>query len=248
MLNGKKLSELQAWWAADQEERRLRRAVQNTESYHRKRLREAAGSSAEAELGEQRRGSSKRKNYTPKEKVIAMEAYDKIVADQERTKSIDAVWKELPQRNTQGANSALVAMWCKPDTRRGIEKAASQAHASSLLRIDKEPRKRGRYEAMENELFILFTARRKRGCRVSPRWLTCTARILMLAMAPAMHTATEVAEFKGGRSWRARFCQRKGMTTRRKTNCKNTNFEDTKPVLQVYFRNLRRRVQGVLVA
>jgi len=49
--------------------------------------------------------------------------------------------------------------------------------------------------------------------------------------------------FKAGKNWRRRFAKRHGLCMRKKTNCKNTTWEDTKPVLQRYFRALRRRLQ-----
>ena len=49
-------------------------------------------------------------------------------------------------------------------------------------------------------------------------------------------------DFKGSKSWLQRFKRRKGIVTRKKTNVKNTTWEETEPVLQNYFRAYRRRL------
>ena len=116
-------------------------------------------------------------------------------------------------------------------------RAAARAHASTLLRIDKESRKKGKYAAMEKELFGLFKARRARGRKVSARWLTHAARHLLRQSNPQA-----AASFKAGKDWRQRFRSRWGISIRKKTNGKNTTWEETKPVLQRYLRALRRRV------
>ena len=48
--------------------------------------------------------------------------------------------------------------------------------------------------------------------------------------------------FKGSENWRRRFRKRWNIAIRKKTNCKNQSWEETKPVLQRYLRGLRRRV------
>ena len=52
----------------------------------------------------------------------------------------------------------------------------------------------------------------------------------------------DAAGFKGSKSWLQRFKRRFGIVTRKKTNVKNTTWEETEPVLQNYFRAYRRRL------
>jgi hypothetical protein len=89
---------------------------------------------------------------------------------------------------------------------------------------------------MEKKLHALLVARRKRGRRCSARWLSHTARALMrdeLASSPG------AADFKAGPRWRRRFLQRLHMTTRRKTNRKNTTWEEAKTKLQHHFKRFK---------
>ena len=130
-----------------------------------------------------------------------------------------------------------VVKWHKPEEHHRLLKAAARKHASSLLRIDKESRKKGKYAAMERDLFVLFKRRRARNRKSSGRWLTHMARHLLRQSNP-----TAALTFKGGKTWRKRYRARFGISVRKKTNCKNTTWEETKPVLQRYFRALRRRV------
>ena len=106
-----------------------------------------------------------------------------------------------------GVPWTTVVPWRKPAETRRLRKAAGQAHAGTLLRVDNESRKKGKYDAMEKELFALFKARRARGRKASARWLTHTARHLL-----------KKNEFKGGRSWRQRFRSRFNISVRKKTN------------------------------
>ena len=120
-----------------------------------------------------------------------------------------------------------------------ISNAAGKEYRKSLLSIDKKSRKVGKYADMETELFRRFKAQRAKARKVSPRWLSAMAGMIMKELY-----STEVANaFKGGRSWRSFFAKRFKITIRRKTNCKDTTWELTKPVLQTYFRALRRRLQ-----
>ena len=60
--------------------------------------------------------------------------------------------------------------------------------------------------------------------------------------AAAVKAVESAAAFKGGCDWRRRFRARWGISIRKKTNVKNSTWEQTKPILQRYFRALRRRV------
>ena len=59
---------------------------------------------------------------------------------------------------------------------------------------------------MEKVLYAMLLARRARGCRVSPPWITHIACTLMRQRHP------DVANFKGGRDWRRRFLARHRLT------------------------------------
>ena len=106
-------------------------------------------------------------------------------------------------------------------------------YASTLLRIDKKSRRLGKFVAMETKLHSMLKERRKRGRRCSPRWLSHTARSLMSHDFVAMTGSTA---FRAGPRWRRRFLSRFHLTTRRKTNRKNTTWEEAKPLLQQHFK------------
>jgi hypothetical protein len=116
-------------------------------------------------------------------------------------------------------------------TRAKIAKAAAGEHANSLLAIVKTSRKTGKYGRMEKELVEELRARRRRGRK-------CSARVLMKRLYPDNPENL----FKGGKDWRARFLARFNFTIRRKTNRKNVTWEETRPILQRYFKRLRMRL------
>ena len=214
--------------AAEQHKARL------VENVRRQRLREAE---EEGDRGEHRRGSGTRHQYTAKEIVEMIEIVNRIHEDSTITNKGKA-WAEMG-RNPKyyGVAFSNTSKWRKPEEHRRQLKAAAREHAGSLLRVDRTSRKQGKYVAMEKELFSIFKSRRARGRKASARWLTHTARHLLLQQDPVA-----AAGFKGGNSWRRRFRARWGISIRKKTNVKNTTWEETKPILQRYFRTLRRRV------
>lgn len=179
-------------------------------------------------------------SYSSSKLKLEMIAAMEIVWNNNEKGGYEAVWKALPQHVSNGADYSTVSKWCESGTRRKIQKAAAQTHASSMLRIDSTSRKKGLYQPIECELEKRFKARRQRNCRVSPRWLTHMARHIMTEMYPP----EVAARFKGSRGWRQRWCVRFHKSVRKKTNCKKATWEETEPVLQRYFRNLRRRMRG----
>jgi hypothetical protein len=120
-----------------------------------------------------------------------------------------------------------------------IYQASAQAYAGRLLRIDKKSRRKGRYSLMEKDLYGRLSDRRKRARKVSARWIVHTARHLM-----RVHHPDKAEGFKVGPGWLRRFAKRWRLCRRKKTNCKNTTWEDTKPVLQRYVRTFRRRLKA----
>ena len=217
--------------AARAEERAKAHAA---EMKRRERLREAE---AEGNRGEHRRGSGKQQQYTPKERVEAVEVCNSIYQNKTITNKGNGWRDKTINPKYWGIPFCNVVKWRKPEEHRRQLRAAARAHASTLLRINKESRKKGKYAAMEKELFGLFKARRARGRKVSARWLSHTARHLLRQSNPQA-----AASFKAGKNWRQRFRSRWGISIRKKTNGKNTTWEETKPVLQRYLRALRRRV------
>jgi hypothetical protein len=209
-------------------------AARHAETQRRSRLREAE---AEGDRGEHRHGSGKRHQYSAKEQVEMVDICNRIY-DEGLITNKGSAWKDKA-RNPKyyGVAFTNVVKWRKPEEHRRLLKAAARAHAGSLLRIDQKSRKQGKYASMEKELFGVFKARRARSRKASARWLTHTARHLL-----RQSNAEAAAGFKGGKSWRRRFRNRWGLSIRKKTNGKNTTWEETKPVLQRYFRALRRRV------
>ena len=70
---------------------------------------------------------------------------------------------------SHGVRYNLASKWAKSEVRRQIQRGASQMHAASLMRIDKDSRRKGKYTQMENRLYELFRARRVRARKCSPR-------------------------------------------------------------------------------
>ena len=157
-----------------------------------------------------------------------------LVCYQDRTvRNVSATFQEQT-----GVAASNIVEWATDSTRAKIAKAAAGEHADSLLAIDKSSRKTGKYGRMEQELVQELHARRRRGLKCSARWLTHAARILMKRLYPDIPENS----FKGGKDWRARFLARFKFTIRRKTNRKNVTWEETRPILQRYFKRLRMRL------
>jgi hypothetical protein len=199
-----------------------------------KRLRDKEAKVAEAE-GEQRRGSARRIQHSSKEKLKVLDIFDKVVAEAPANKKVE-VFEDNPR--SLGVRYNLASKWAKPQARRDIRWGASQQHAAALMRIDKTSRKTGKYAPMEKILYTRFTARRARARKCSPKWFVHTAKHIMRSDFP-----DDAAAFRGSRSWLRRFFSRKRLVRRKKTNNKNTTWEETKPALQRYFRAFRRRLR-----
>jgi hypothetical protein len=232
-LDGLTLEEIRAEDAAACAAQAARERQRNLEAVRRLRIREAE---QEAEKGEHRCGSARRQSYTPKEKLRILELWDNIRADPLIKKKVETFEKDKRAKGTP--YSTVKVGWDPPEARAKISAAAGKEHAGTLLRIDTNSRKVGKFAAMEAELFARFKARRARGRKVSGRWLTAMGRQLMLALDP-----DRAASFKGGKSWRRRFALRFKIGLRRKTNAKNKTWADTEPILIRYFKALRRRLQ-----
>ena len=197
---------------------------------------EAEEAGAEEPPSEQRRGSTRRRSYCPKEQLKILIFLDEVKKDSTITRKVEFFEGDARSRGARWCNVAN--QWAKPEKRRAIEKAAAQQHASSLLRIDKESRKKGKYLGMERNLYAKYRERRARGRKCSPKWFVHTARYIMRTEYP-----NDAANFKGSNGWRRRFCSRFTIVRRKKTNVKNKTWEETKPRLQRYFAALRRRLR-----
>jgi hypothetical protein len=227
-LNGEPLAAIEAQRVAGEDMAEERADAVRAEAKRRQRLRDEA--EAEGHRGERRQGSGKRIQYTAKEIVEMIEIVNRL-HDDESILNKGTAWNDKT-RNPKfyGVAFSNTSKWRKADEHRRQLRAASRAHASTLLRIDKESRKKGRYAGMEKELFGIFKARRARGRKASAHWLTHTARHLM-KQSDDRSGGTAALSFKGGYSWRRHFRARWGISIRKKTNCKNTTWEETKPVL-----------------
>jgi hypothetical protein len=214
------------------------RAARQAEAHRRRQA--AAGARLTGELENlQRRGSAHRHQYTPYEKVRLIELLDEINSDEAIRNKGEAFTEDARSR---GAPYTTVIKWLKPDERRAIYRASSQMHAKQLLRIDKTSRQKGRYALMEKQLYNRFKERRAHARKTSARWIVHTARHLV----KTLHTeaASTDKPFKAGPGWLRRFARRWRICRRKKTNCKNTTWEETRPVLQRFFRTFRRRLRS----
>ena len=221
---------------AEREAVRAERArLKDVERKRRERLREAE---AEAEVGEHRQGSMARKQWPVKKKLKVLDFLDKVLDDE--TIKQKKTFFEADPRSLGAAWSTVcgTGKWNDPTVRAKLSKAAAQEGAAELLRVDKESRKKGKFVAMEKEVFAKFKVRRSKGRKCSARWLTAIARNVMLVM----YGQDVAATFKGGKDWRKRWRKRYRVSIRKKTNCKTSTWAETKPVLENYFRAFRRRL------
>lgn len=230
-INGKVLEEIAAEAAAEMAEQTKQQNVRRKEKRKREALREAGDC---AEQGDHRRGSKIRRSYTARNKLKLLELFDTIMDDESVLKKIEAFEGHA---GGKGTPYTTALKWSKPAERARISTAAGEERASTLLRIDKSPRKKGSYGPMEKVVFDRLKERRANGRKVSPRWLSATARLVMKEMYPDEN-------FKGGRDWRRRFARRFKIAVRCKTNVKNKTWSATEEVLLRYFTGLRRRVRG----
>ena len=234
-IGGRSQQEIAAVMAGGAQQAAQRKHDLATARDQRRRLRAAV---ADADKGEHRRGEGQRKSHDFKTKAACVDIADRIYDDLTITNKTEA-WKD-PGKNPKfcGMPFSNLIRWMKPEERRTVAKALAKNHAGTLLRAgDAESRRTGKYAAMERTLFASFKAKRARGRLVSGRWLTHMARNILKIQDP-----DAAPHFKGSEHWRRRFRKRWNISIRKKTNCKNQSWEETKPVLQRYLRGLRRRV------
>ena len=231
-INGKGreqiLTEAEEQRAAHAKAKAEREAEQDRRKHERQRQRDAA-------VSEQRRGAERRIQHSAKEKLQVLDWYDKAKA--EGPAGGKGAYFEDDHRS-RGLDFRHVGKWAKPAARRDIQRAAAQEHAASLMRIDKQSRRKGKFALMERILFSKFKVRRTRGRKCSPKWFPHTARHIMRTEFPE-----HAAGFKGSRGWMRRFFKRFSIVRRKRTNNKNTTWEEAKPKLQRYFRAFRRRLR-----
>ena len=190
---------------------------------------------AQAEMGEQRRGSAHHQTYTAPEKARLLDLIDQIYANPSVINKGGAFEDD---RRSRGCPYKTVEKWMKAAERRKIAVGCAHTHAKTLLRIDKNSRKVGKYAGMERTLFTNFKQRRARARKTSTKWLVHMAKHIMRIDYPE-----HALDFQGSKGWAQRFKRRWSICTRKKTNAKNTTWEETEPKLQAYFRTFRRRMR-----
>ena len=171
LIGSVSIEEIEADEAASRAAQRERERMRRNESERRVQLRE---DEAEADQGEHRRGSKHRRSYTVKEKLRILGVFDSILEDPMVLHKV-ATFEADPRAKGTPYTTVKVG-WAPPLERARISAAAGREHASTLLRIDKTSRKKGKFAEMEAELFSRFKARRARGRKVSGRWLTAMGR------------------------------------------------------------------------
>jgi len=182
-----------------------------------------------------RRGSTKHSSYTVADKNDYLEVYDKLLSDPSITNKAETFEAQT------GIPTGTLKGWDWVRDRVTIRRAAGQARAKKLLRIDTVDRRQGKYAVQERRLNAQLHERRNRGRRCSPRWLTHTMRVLVREAFPQDDAAQA---FLAGARWRRRFLARFRLTTRRKTNQKNISWEEVKPVLIRYFQRFIQRLRA----
>jgi len=172
-IGGVAVEEIEAERVAAAETAAAREKQQSVEANRRSRRRDAEG---EVESGEHRRGSGKRDSFTAKQKLACVEVRDRIYQNPAITNKGEAWCDKAINPKFYGVAWGNLSRWSKPEERRRLAVAAAQVHACTLLRIDKDSRRVGKYAEMERQLFERFKARRARARKASPRWLTHMAR------------------------------------------------------------------------
>ena len=243
-INGRPIDDIRE----EAEQKRAAQAARQQRHDSNKRARMAARVAAEAALTagetgdvqvEGRCGSKRRGSYTAKFKLKVLDFYDVIFNDpalgNKKIKSFeaDARSRGVPWSTVTGKTG-----WARPAERARLSKACAKEHRQSLLRIDRDPlrRRKGMYHAMELKVFQLFKARRARGRKVSPRWLTATSKKVMKEMHPHV-------PWEGSYNWRRRFAKRFHIGQKRKSNVKNKTWEQSEPVILRFLATLRKRLQ-----
>ena len=174
-IEGTAVEEIEAGRVAAAKADAERQKLQSAEANRRQRKREAEDE-AGVEDGEHRGGSAQRHSYDAKTKFEAVDVSDRIYLNSAITNKGEAWADRAINPKFYGVPFGNLCRWRKPVERRKLAVAVAQTHASTLLRIDKDSRRVGKYAEMEKELFKRFKARRARARKASPRWLTHMAR------------------------------------------------------------------------
>ena len=165
------------------------------------------------------RGSATRQGYTHQQKMMAVLFYNSLEPHTEGAAAEFCRQTSWPLSTVQ--------KWLKdPDSRRSITQA--WAHAALGKRTGQMARglvAKGKFEAAEKRLFTAITARRARGRRVSPLYVSRTMmqmiREIYLADDYTGPLQDEARAFRATPSWRCRFYARHKLTIRRRTNKKS---------------------------
>ena len=233
-INGKDQKQIRSEAEAQETAMEAAKIEREMES-HRRCQRRIQLRLAQAEMGEQRRGSAHHQTYTAPEKARLLDLIDQIYANPSVLNKGGAFEDD---RRSRGCPYKTVEKWMKAAERRKIAVGCAHTHAKTLLRIDKNSRKVGKYAGMERTLFTNFKQRRARARKTSTKWLVHMAKHIMRIDYPE-----HALDFQGSKGWAQRFKRRWSICTRKKTNAKNTTWEETEPKLQAYFRTFRRRLR-----
>ena len=229
--------------AARGREREARRLAKERERMREAEAEEAAAGPEAEPKTEARRGSQRRRSYSAKEKVKILQYLEEVKADtrisakvatfesniRSRGAKVSASYYRTPSHCCQPivtdpahpSRPPHPMQWCnvnnewnKPAKKRQIEAAAAQEHASTLLRIDTNSRKVGKYVRPERALYAKFKARRARGRKCSAKWFVHNMKWLMKT---EFKDSLGAASFKGSIGWLRRFLRRFTLVSRKKT-------------------------------
>ena len=116
---------------------------------------------------------------------------------------------------------------------------------SSMGTVNRKEGKCGLFPKAEANLHAMFLARRRRGRRVTERWLCYNARQLVLAEYGDDPNLSEAAgRFKASHHWRHRWSKRWNVVPRKRSNKKLTPLAERVPKWQKYHRFLKRFVSS----
>ena len=126
------------------------------------------------------------------------------------------------------------ARWRKPETMTAIHGEAGRDWRNALKEMKPG---QGRYPKLDQELHRLYKDKRKRGLKVTERWLCTTARKEIKKLYPGKAFAMT---FKSSHNYRRRWAKRFKVVPRKKTNKKQHSVESRLPVLKEWHSNFHQ--------
>ena len=156
----------------------------------------------------------------------------------EQYKGFDTEAAELVA-DSHNVSRGQVTAWVKKKDE--IFKAAKRGKDKKQMRARKS---RGKFQEAEEAIYQEFTASRKVGKRVGPRWLKQCATRHVRKVYVGTDLEGPAKSFSAQRGWFRRFCKRWNIVLRRKTNVKQKPISERLPKIARYFALFRQRLKN----